>query len=343
MAYLAISIVLILQQYTNHIISDYDFEFSWFAVSLKIFTKYLIWLLMFPVLIRIVRNFLLKRKNLRQYTVHLLLGIVLAALHQVLSLKLYDYSYYFKSGFIGGFFNERNQLLLSAGIFSSFIEYCIIIVVILALAYYNQYLIEQKALNEAKLNALRMQLHPHFLFNTLNSITSLIDIWPKKAQKMLSKLGFLMRELLEYDDQAFIPLEKEIEYIKTYLSIEETRFSELLTVHYKVDNALNKVLVPALILQPIVENAIKHGISKCPNGGELTISTRCINDEQIELNVVNDYSQVYGNHINGFGIGTNNVRKRLEQLYGTNFCYEIKVSDGKYGSCILIPLMLEND
>lgn len=338
---MVVSVLLILQQYTDYLINEYDYEFSWFAVSAKITINFLLWAAFFGVLVKLARKLLAGKATFVAIVFQGALGLLISIIHRVVTVRVYDFVYYFKSGYLRSFLTPGNQVQVGAGVFSSFIQYWVIIVLVVAVLYYTKYLEKQKELNSARLNALQMQLHPHFLFNTLNSITSLIDIDSKKAQKMLSQLGFLMREMLAHDNKHYISFQNELDYIKTYLDIEHIRFQDRLSLRYDIDPNLLKAKIPSLILQPIVENAIKHGISKCPDGGEIALIGKVVcqgKTEHLELVVLNDYRSVNGTTIKGFGIGTNNVKKRLEQLYGELYTYENKTIDNKFESRITIPL-----
>jgi sensor histidine kinase YesM len=341
-AAMAVSVLLIFQQYTDYLINDYDYEFSWFAISAKIISNYLTWASLSVMLIKVAKRILAIKITPISILSLLAASLIITLVHRVVSVSAYDLLYYFKSGFLRDFFTNSNQIRLGVGVFSSFIQYCLVLVLIMAILYYAKYIEKQKELNGAQLNALQMQLQPHFLFNTLNSITSLIDIDSKKAQKMLAQLGFLMREMLEHDNKLYISLHDELAYIRTYLDIEHIRFQDRLTIEYALEEGLKMAKIPSLILQPIVENAIKHGISKCPDGGKVAIATNKVikGDQQfLELSVVNDYRSMNGMANNeGYGIGTRNVQKRLDQLYGVKYSYESHVAHNKYLSRIIIPL-----
>jgi hypothetical protein len=322
---LLVSTVLVLRQYTDYLINNYEYDFSWFAVSVKVIINYLLWVLFFRLLIRISTHLLSNRINLKMVTKHLGISLGISALHRLLTIWIYDYAFYFYSGYLRNFFAPSNKVALGAGFFSSFLEYWVIMILIMAISYYSRYMQQQKELSAAKLNALRMQLQPHFLFNTLNSITSLIDIDSKKAQKMLAQLGFLMRELLEHDKKLFISLESEMEYVKTYLEIEHIRFQDRLKLQFDIENETLQAKIPALLLQPIVENAIKHGIDRIAEGGDITISTAKTNIDgqaQLSIFVSNDLPKLNGlSKSEGYGIGVENVSNRLKQLYGNDYTY----------------------
>ncbi|MTI39853.1 sensor histidine kinase [Fulvivirga lutimaris] len=333
-----ISVFFIFQQYAEYRMNDYGYEFSWFTVSIKFISFYLIWALFYPFLIILANRYRLTNKAKFKYILALVAaGLGVAFLHRACSILLFNSLYFFKSGNFGGPWQEGVAVQLTIGWFRSFIEYIIIMAIIMAINYYQLYLQKQRDLDSAKLNALKMQLQPHFLFNTLNSIASLIDIDKRNAQKMLSQLGFLLREILENDKQLFIPLSQEIKYVSTYLEIEHTRFQDRMQIDVQIEKEVESSKIPALLLQPLVENAVKHGISKCPDGGEISINARK-RDHKVEIIVINDFKKINGNTKDlGYGIGISNIQNRLEQIYGKDFSFDYRIEESKYCSKIIIP------
>lgn len=335
---IAVSCLLILRQYIDYLINDYGYDFSWFAVTSRIGINYFLWAVMFKILIKIATLFQQLKIDWKAIIIQLGISFVVAGIHRLLAIRIYDFSYYFYSGFLRGFFTPGNKVAMSAGLFSSFLEYWIIMSLILGVSYYTRYAKQQEELNAAKLNALQMQLHPHFLFNTLNSITSLIDIDPKKAQKMLTQLGFLMRKILEQDKKHLIPLHNEIEYIRAYLEIEHIRFQDRLTLTFDIDETVHQAQVPALLLQPIVENAIKHGISKRPEGGNILVRASKINGSKVAIEVINDFQKLSEkNKAEGYGIGTTNVSERLHKIYGMDQTFNQQKLGSRYITEITLP------
>ena len=210
---------------------------------------------------------------------HLLFSLVLAFIHEVISNLMYI-------SIILVFYpieNVENFLLMRlntipAALADRMIEYWIILGVFMALYYFKQFrdkeveiLMMENELNNAQLSALKMQLQPHFLFNALNTVSALISTNGKQAQKVLSRLGNLLRTMLDQNQKNYIQLSEEIEYTKYYLDIEQMRFMDRLTVNYDIDPGSLKAYVPNLILQPLVENAIKHGFSNRPEGGIINL------------------------------------------------------------------------
>lgn len=171
---------------------------------------------------------------------------------------------------------------------------------------------------EAQLRALKMQLHPHFLFNTFHSIGALVRKGERDAALgMLAGLGDLLRYSLENEDRQEVPLEEEIEFLRRYLEVEQARFSDRLEVAFEVDRSALEAAVPNMILQPLVENAIRHGIG--PHGGRRRLVVGAERrDGTLRLEVRDDGLRPGRDWRpdEGSGLGLRNVRERLERLYG---------------------------
>ena len=166
----------------------------------------------------------------------------------------------------------------------------------------------------AELQTLRAQLHPHFLFNTLHSISALIRTNPHAADKMLIRLSDLLRTTLQNSGVQEVPLKTELEVLENYLQIEQVRFQDRLRVHMDIAPEMLDVPVPFLALQPIAENCIRHGISKRADAGEIHI---CIqrNADKMEI-VISDNGPGFSQRPGHNGLGMTNTQARLERLYG---------------------------
>ncbi len=173
-------------------------------------------------------------------------------------------------------------------------------------------------LAQAQLTALEMQLHPHFLFNTLQAISTLVTEDPAAARRMLVLLGDLLRAVLDGAGQAEVPLGRELDFVGRYLEIERTRFPDRLAVAIEVPAPLRSARVPNLLLQPLVENAIRHGIAPRTEPGRVTIRAARAGD-RLTVEVLDDGAGPGGTPAgtNGRGLGLATTRARLEQLYGT--------------------------
>ena len=203
------------------------------------------------------------------------------------------------------------------------------VVVGIPLKIWNQIRIERKLeeqarlLLEARLDALQRQINPHFLFNTLNSITSLVRSQPELAREMIVKLANILRILLK-EREAFVPFSEELAFTDDYLDIEVVRFGEKLRVVKDIAPETLDVIVPSMLLQPLIENSIKHGLEPRIEGGTVTLRSRMVEDGRLLIEVEDDGvgmgpgRAVTGNIKRpGTGIGMKNVRERMEVLYGT--------------------------
>ncbi len=180
----------------------------------------------------------------------------------------------------------------------------------------------------AQLAALRAQIHPHFFFNSLNSIAQLIRSDPDQAERCVERLAEVFRYLFSRSGAEFVPLEEELRFAHAYLEIEKARFGEDLTVEWDIAPAARHHLVPSLILQPLVENAVKHGISKKLEGGALTVRAR-VDHGQLFIEVADTgvgFDPLQPE--NGSGLGLRSVRDRLARLYGADWQPEIESSPG---------------
>ncbi|WP_420581519.1 sensor histidine kinase [Reichenbachiella sp.] len=243
------------------------------------------------------------------------------------------------------FFGDNNRSELITGFFTSLIEGVVIIGIFMAIDYQKKLVNKERDLAKAQLDALKMQLHPHFIFNTLHSISSMIDIDVKKAQRMITKVGDLLRSMLVNDEVEFVTLKQEIDFIRNYLELEQIRFQDRMEVDFEIDENLIQCKVPSLILQPLVENCIKHGVSKSTGLSNISVSAMTYQNGSPEpwlKLVINNFDNDGLNAKDqvGFGIGLQNVKKRLEQDYQENyFCEFRKVDDQQFKSEIRIPLM----
>jgi len=176
----------------------------------------------------------------------------------------------------------------------SWVVYWLIVGVLQTFRYYQHYLaselrLEQmeRSFSQARLNALRMQLDPHFLFNALNTISAQVEGSPRLARNMIERLGDLLRLSLEARDRQEIPLAEELAFLEHYVAIQRIRFAENLRIEIEVDPEVKYALVPCLTLQPLVENAIRHGISRRAAGGTVTVTVQR-GANQVEIRVADD-------------------------------------------------------
>ena len=196
----------------------------------------------------------------------------------------------------------------------------------------------QRELARAELSALQMQLQPHFLFNTLHVIGVLMHTEPDTAHRMIAQLSDLLRMSLDGMAEPEIPLRRELAFVERYLAIQQVRFRDRLAVRYAVGEDVKGALVPNLILQPLVENAIEHGIAPLARGGAIEIGAQRRNGF-LEISVRNDGRPLSTPSGNGSGIGLENTRRRLTRLYGPAAGIALdNVPEGGVEARVRIPL-----
>jgi two-component system LytT family sensor kinase len=184
-------------------------------------------------------------------------------------------------------------------------------------------------LAQARLDALRMQLHPHFLFNSLNAITVLVrDQRTREATRMLELLSDLLRQVLRTDPSTEVALTEELRFIEQYLAIEQVRFSDRLSVTFAVDTDVRDAAVPSFVLQPLVENALRHGLADRSEGGVVEIGARREGNELVLWVRDNGGGLRPGDASRGPGLGLANTRERLATLYGTRARLDLAASPG---------------
>jgi two-component system LytT family sensor kinase len=242
---------------------------------------------------------------------------------------------------------------------------CAPVVVGIPLKIWNAIRVERKLeeqsrlLIEARLDALQRQINPHFLFNTLNSIASLVRSKPELAREMIVKLANILRVLLKHRE-AFVPFSEELAFTDDYLDIEVVRFGEKLRVVKEIAEETLPVVVPSMLLQPLIENSIKHGLEPRIGGGVVTLRSRILSDGRLLLEVEDDgigmvaeaesgrsnsdsvSALAGGGSGNGAGgIGMRNVRERMEVLYGNQAEVEIVSRPGRGTKVTLVMPVLE--
>jgi two-component system LytT family sensor kinase len=221
------------------------------------------------------------------------------------------------------------------------------IVVGIALKVWNALRIELKLeeqkrlLLEARLDALQRQINPHFLFNTLNSIASLVRVKPELAREMIVKLGNILRSLLKEHD-SYVPLSEELKFTDDYLDIEVVRYGAgKLRVEKEIDPRTLGVLVPSILLQPLIENSIKHGLEPRIHGGTVTLRSR-LEGDRVRIEVADDGVGMVDQpasalNRSGGGIGMKNVQERLEVLYGNEARFNVISNPGR-GTLVSIEI-----
>ena len=321
-------------------------QISWLRIVSGYLADFYLWGMLSPLIFMLARRFQLQQRFPRNLLIHLLTSIVLSGFVLSAASPLV--------WFLGYVNTQRNPTLwilwrnnaFSAYYFHQGLTiYWTTLVVAHALNYYRG-LREHEAktaklsaqLAQAQLQALKMQIHPHFLFNTLNSIAALLHQDVEAADKMIARLGDFLRLTLRRSDTQTVDLEQELEFLKCYLDIEHIRFHDRLRVELNIEPEALAVTVPNLILQPLVENAVRHGIAKITGQGVITIRAQRSADRLI-VQVQDNGPGIKGNS-NGSGIGLSNTRARLEQFYGNDFIFET-INANEHGVCVTLNVPAE--
>lgn len=245
---------------------------------------------------------------------------------------------------------RRLEFQLDGELFNSILIFWCAVALFRGIGYYQRYREKERAaaqlevqLANAKISALRMQLNPHFLFNTMNSISSLMRNDIDAADTMLEQLGSLLRITLERRDAQLITLRDEVEFIEMYLAMQERRYGNRVSQSLSIDAELHDAMVPAMILQPIVENAYAHGLSKLGGGGILAIDAHR-EGPHVHLSVLNSGLGLKSDSRpmqSGQGFGLANIRSRLQLHYGSDHTFDISELDpDRVQVAITFPLQL---
>jgi len=287
-------------------------------------TAVVIFALSTPLVLLLARRYRVERQTWRRAVpVHLLAGTgicaVWAAFHILLDI-------YF-NGNLDAFEWRHLPRIVFLNIDRELLIYWIIVVVSHAADYYQRYREGELRASQAQLQALKMQLHPHFLFNALHSISALVHSDPDAADKMIARLGDFLRLTLDSAAAQEVPLRQELEFLNCYLDIERTRFRDRLTTQIEAEPQVLDCVVPNLILQPIVENAIRHGVSQRASCGHVEVRAARAGDA-LRLEVRDNGRGLpegvgVARAKQGGGVGLANTRARLQQLYGNSYHFEI--------------------
>ncbi|HXI52397.1 MAG TPA: histidine kinase [Candidatus Saccharimonadales bacterium] len=327
---------------------------SWQQAAYWSFTDWYEWALVAPIIFWLCRRFTFERRSWpKSLAIYLFAGILLAGVHGVLCAA---------SDVLQGWVTGQTFVFTKSlrGILANRTHYNLAVFAVIVCAWhawdYYRKLRERETqaaelaarLAQAQLQTLRMQLNPHFLFNTLNAVSSLMLKDVAAANRMISRLGDLLRLTLEKSDQQEVPLQQEIDFLRRYLDIEQIRFGDRLQLKMEVEPSTLGAAVPHLILQPLVENALHHAIEAREASGQLEL--RSLRDQGRLVLQVSD---------NGPGpapgvaaapdthgatrerVGLNNTRERLRKLYGDNQQFDlIKNTMGGVTARLSIPFRL---
>jgi two-component system LytT family sensor kinase len=309
-------------------------DVSWGQALYWAFGDWYEWALLAPIIFWTCRRFRFERRSWpRSLAVYLCAGLLLAGVHAIMCAAADVLQGWVTAKPV--VFGKSLRGILANRTHYNLAVYAVIVCAWHAWEYYRK-LREREVqaaeltarLAQAQLQALRMQLNPHFLFNTLNAVSSLMLKDVVAANKMISRLGELLRLTLEKNDQQEVPVQQEIEFLRRYLEIEQIRFGERLQLKMEVEPSTLEAAVPNLILQPLVENAIRHAIEPQEAAGQIVL--RSIRDNGRLLLQVSDNGPglvtaqaVEKSSDTRERIGLNNTRERLRKLYGENQQFDL--------------------
>lgn len=308
---------------------------------LPVFLNYYLWALLTPLIFWMSSRFSVDRENwFRRVPLHLAAAFVMA-----IAVDLYDdalrVTFFQRPG--GRPVNfDAMRALTRFWFLNELITYMAVLAAGFAREFFIRYQARQEEaiqlkahadrlqaqLSEARLQALRMQINPHFLFNTLHAVSSLVERDPQGVRRMLARLGELLRYTLEDGSEPEVRLRQEITFLDRYLEIQQIRFQGRLEVEKDIPSDIVDALVPNLILQPIVENAIKHGAAKAEGVGRVQIWARRKGDRLV-VSVADNGPGLEGDFLpeDQRGFGLRNTRERLEELYGESFKLSFRSPD----------------
>lgn len=304
---------------------DWKLALSWDLISWNL------WVLLAPFVLLLVQRFRVDRRNwLRTLLVYVPAGAVFALAHLALLVFIHFFIIHGAEN-LSSFLINKPYVLLSDFLTSAII-YILILTLGHALDYYVHYREEElksigleSQLAQAQLQALKMQLHPHFLFNTLHSISALQLEDVTAAQRMTARLGDFLRITLESVYTQEVTLRREVDFLQCYLDIERIRFGDRLTTNLRIAPETLDAEVPNLILQPLVENAIRHGVATRASAGRIDV--RSWRDNGMLQLQVKDNGPGLSAGVAALpaneGLGLTNTRARLAQLYGSNCRFEL--------------------
>jgi two-component system, LytTR family, sensor kinase len=304
---------------------------------------WLIWAALTPLIVRLAIQFPMTWKGMyKSFLIHFGLCTSFVAIHNLLEFLSIEFM-------IGTVFPQHaNDVYLPGHLASSIhSEYIIYFLIVGGTQRFKLYGAFQKnkeetyhlkeQLSAAQLMTLRMQLHPHFLFNTHHTISALIlKNENDRAIQMLTRLSDLLRKSLEKTKSDFIPLQQELEMVLLYMEIQKVRFQERLKFILDVDPATNSVLVPSFFLQPLIENAVIHGIEPLAREGEIKLVINKTSENRLFISL--EDNGVGMNDSKSDGIGLSNTKSRLSQLYKEKFLFSIRSDKYNKGTCINIEI-----
>jgi two-component system LytT family sensor kinase len=332
-------------------IGENNKEFGFISALRLNLVQFYVWAILSPLVFRFSRRFPIELRplNVRNLFLYFPALISFAGIHQIIHLAvLWSITPRWRQKYPA--LVDCYRAYFAFGFYIDLIIALLIVIAVHALLYYQSFRASELAqsslktqLAQAQLRALKMQLHPHFLFNTLHSISSLVLEDPPKANSMIARLGDFLRLTVENSEQQLVTLKEETEFLRCYLDIEQVRFGDRLTVAFDLEPQTLSAQVPHLILQPVVENAIQHAIAPRSLRGHINIEAKRLNS--VLRVAISDNGPGINSNANLPAkkcVGLTNVRTRLQQIYGPDFRFELmNGSEGGLTALMEIPFERE--
>jgi len=325
---------------------DLEQSFNWQANLINRIPSYMLYGILTPFIIYVGLKYRIEKPGLyTKIAGQVFIGALIAIFHRLVSVAI-SYFISLLLGIADESFTDimfGRKFIIISGWFDSFFTYWFLLAVIYSFDYYKSFNekrikateLEAK-LAQAELNALKMQLQPHFLFNTLNAISVLVHKDPESADEMITRLSDLLRLTIDKLGQKKVTLKEEIDFINSYLDIQKIRYKERLNVEINIDSSSMDIEVPALILQPVVENSIKYAVEPSSDKTNILISA-ATNDNYLTIEISDN-----GPGMNGSlreGVGIKNIKARLEQMYGDSKLFSMSRSEsGGVKTVMKIPV-----
>jgi two-component system, LytTR family, sensor kinase len=311
-----------------------------FATMLVTFANAYLWALLTPPIFLLADRYALERTSWSTRALFIPLGLVIAICFDMATSYLRSLLFYAPTPLSPEL--EAIARLRRLWFMNEFIVFVAVVAAGFARNYFVRYRVRreeavnlkaqaaqlQAQLADARLAALRTQLNPHFLFNTLHAVSALVERDPRGVRRMVARLSELLRTTLDEADEPEVPLSRELTFIERYLEVMQIRFQGRLHVEMNVDSDVRDALVPNLILQPLVENAVKHGVNKIDGVGRIEILAHRTGDRVLLAVRDNGPALFRDKPPSSEGVGLRNTRARLLQLYGTEQSLTLRPAQG---------------
>lgn len=295
---------------------------NWWTLMVHFACEYNLWTIATPFVLCIGYIFPIGRRHfLRNLVLHLF-SAVLTGMFIYTGTNLTNWVFVKASkGNLWSALLNINLAGVVKSVTGAIVQYSIILITQKAYLHYRKYRDREFRLQQAELVALKTQLHPHFLFNTLNAISALVYVAPRDATKTIAQLSDLLRQTLRHNKAQEVTLKDELDFLRKYLQIQQTLLQERLEIEWTIEPETLDAFVPNMLLQPLVENSIQHGIAPKKDGGRIEIFSRQVGNSLL-LEIKDSGLGSLSNQEKSGGIGLKNSAARLYHLYGENQKFE---------------------